>query len=173
VLIEVSATAEPHPDLMKHIIFIIICLSFPGPRLATAAEQTVLARITVYWHKSGSGDRACSNGARLRAGHCAVDPRKIPYGAQILFPDLACLAVDTGPDVVNRRASRACGRTASERNALVIDRFFETKREALAWAGAHPHFMTVRIVPKESKHPAVKVLAVERGCFFLSDSPTS
>jgi len=158
---------------MKYFVYIIACLAFLCPRLAPAAEQTVLARITVYWHKSGSGEHACWNGARLRTGHCAVDPRKIPYGTQVLFPDLACLAVDTGPDVVNRRASRACGRTASERNALVIDRFFETKREALAWAGAHPHFMTVRIVPKESKHPVAKVLAVERGCLFLSDSPTS
>jgi hypothetical protein len=33
----------------------------------------------------------------------------------------------------------------------VIDRFFETKRQALAWAKANPQFMTVRVVTPE-KH---------------------
>ena len=158
---------------MKHTIYIITCLAFLCPRLTMAAEQTLLARITVYWHNAGSGERACWNGTRLRAGHCAVDPRKIPYGAKVLFPDLACLAVDTGPDVVNRRAARACGRNTSERNALVIDRFFETKREALAWAAAHPHFMTVRIVPKESKRSIAKALASGRNYVLSLDQPAA
>jgi hypothetical protein len=35
---------------------------------------------------------------------------------------------------------------AAERSAIVIDRFFDTNQNALAWAKAHPHFMTVRIV---------------------------
>jgi hypothetical protein len=48
--------------------------------------------------------------------------------------------------VVKRKAARSCGRNGSERNAIVIDRFFDTKREALAWAKTHPHFMTVRIL---------------------------
>jgi 3D (Asp-Asp-Asp) domain-containing protein len=158
---------------MKSIIYIIACFAFLLPHGKASAEQTLLARVTVYWNNSGSGERACWNGVRLRTGHCAVDPRKIPYGTQVLFPDLACVAVDTGPAVVSRRAARGCGRTASEKNALVIDRFFETKREALAWASAHPHFMTVRIIPKESKRPVAKVLTAERGCLFLADLPAS
>jgi hypothetical protein len=28
----------------------------------------------------------------------------------------------------------------------VVDRFFETKREATAWTNTHPHFMTLQIV---------------------------
>jgi hypothetical protein len=36
--------------------------------------------------------------------------------------------------VVNRKAARSCGRKAAERNAIVIDRFFDTKQKALAWA---------------------------------------
>lgn len=155
---------------MKYLIYIIACFAVLFPRLGAASEQTLLARITVYWNSSGSGDRACWNGTRLHTGHCAVDPRKIPYGSQVLFPDLSCVAVDTGPAVVSRRAARACGRTASEKNALVIDRFFETKRDALAWASTHPHFMTVRILPREHKHP---VLTAERGCLFLPDLPAS
>jgi hypothetical protein len=143
---------------MKKLPLLLISLVVLGPHLGVAAEQSILARITVYWHSGGSGDRACWNGARLRSGHCAVDPRKIPFGTRVVFPDLACIAVDTGPDVVSRRAARACGRNASERNALVIDRFFETKGEAAAWAAAHPHFMTVRIVPRESRRSLGKVV---------------
>jgi 3D (Asp-Asp-Asp) domain-containing protein len=111
-----------------------------------AAEDSLLARITVYWRAEGQM-RACSNGARLHAGHCAVDPKRIPFGSQVLFPDAACIAVDSGPAVVNRKAARATGRTASQRNAVVIDRFFESREAALAWESSHPHFMTVRVVP--------------------------
>jgi hypothetical protein len=52
---------------------------------------------------------------------------------------------------VNRKAARACGRTAAERNAIVIDRFFDTKQKALAWAKANPHFTTVRILIPDAK----------------------
>ncbi len=86
-------------------------------------------------------------GRRLRAGHCAVDPKRIPYGSKVVFPDRACTAVDTGPAVISRKAARLCGRTASQLKAIVVDRFFETKREAMAWTNAHPHFMTLQVVP--------------------------
>ena len=115
-----------------------------------AAENSFLARITVYWPGEGQM-RACSNGARLRAGHCAVDPRRIPFGSQVVFPDATCTAVDSGPAVINRKAARVTGRTVSQRNALVIDRFFESKEAALAWERSHPHFMTVRVVPAGSQ----------------------
>jgi 3D (Asp-Asp-Asp) domain-containing protein len=115
-----------------------------------AAEDSFLARITVYWRAEGQL-RACSNGARLRTGHCAVDPKRIPFGSQVLFPDAACVAVDSGPAVVSRKAARITGRTVSQRNALVIDRFFESREAALAWERSHPHFMTVRVVPAGSR----------------------
>ena len=115
-----------------------------------AAEDTLLARITVYWPGEGQV-RAFSNGARLRAGHCAVDPKRIPFGSRVLFPDAACLAVDSGPAVVSRKAARVTGRTALQRNAVVIDRFFESREAALAWERSHPHFMTVRVVQPESR----------------------
>jgi len=114
-----------------------------------AREESILARITVYW--AGEGQlRACSNGARLRTGHVAVDPKRIAYGSRVIFPDAECVAVDSGPGVVHRTAARACGRTAAQRNALVIDRFFESKAAALSWANAHPQFMTVRVQSPES-----------------------
>jgi 3D (Asp-Asp-Asp) domain-containing protein len=110
-----------------------------------AGEHSALARVTVYWHSENSGANAAWNGARLRDGHCAVDPRKIPYGSQVVFHDAECVAVDSGPDVVNRKAARLSGRTGEERNAIVIDRFFETKQKAHAWAKANPHFMVVQV----------------------------
>ena len=110
-----------------------------------ASDRTALARVTVYWPGEGSGKSAAWNGARLREDHCAVDPKKIPYGSKVIFGDAECMAVDTGPDVVKRKAARSLGRTPAERNAIVIDRFFHKKQTALAWESTHPHFMMVRI----------------------------
>jgi 3D (Asp-Asp-Asp) domain-containing protein len=112
---------------------------------AFAREQAMLARVTVYWPGEGQL-RACSNGAKLRAGHCAVDPKRIPFGSRVVFPDLTCTAVDSGPAVVSRKAARAIARTPLQREAIVIDRFFESKEAAMDWESSHPHFMTVRIV---------------------------
>jgi 3D (Asp-Asp-Asp) domain-containing protein len=139
---------------MKGLITAVgFVLLFAGQ--AFADEHSALARITVYWHGEGSGGHASWNGARLHEGHCAVDPQKIPYGSKVVFRDAACVAVDSGPDVVNRKAARSCGRNAAERNAIVIDRFFDTKQKALAWAKAHPHFTTVQILTPGSKQAKV------------------
>jgi 3D (Asp-Asp-Asp) domain-containing protein len=113
-----------------------------------AGEHSAFARVTVYWHSEGSGANAAWNGTRLRDGHCAVDPKKIPFGSQVVFHDAECMAVDSGPDVVNRKAARLSGRSAAERNAIVIDRFFDTKQKALAWAKANPDFMVVQVRPQ-------------------------
>jgi hypothetical protein len=133
------------PDSMKSLTIAIACALLFAYQ-AFADERSVLACVTVYWHGEGSGGRACWNGARLREGDCGVDPKKIPYGSKVVFPDATCVAVDSGPGVVNRKSARSCGRTAAERNAIVIDRFFDTKQKAIAWAKAHPRFMTLRIL---------------------------
>src|SRR5437667_10131417 len=112
---------------------------------AYAAEQPTLVRVTTYWREEGQS-RAAWNGARLRNGHCAVDPKKIRYGSKILLGDEELIAVDTGPAVVNRKAARLSGRDEAERNAVVIDRFFETKSQAVAWEKSHPHFMKVQVL---------------------------
>ena len=122
-----------------------IGIAFLFAASAFAREESLLARVTVYWPGEGQA-RACSNGARLRAGHCAVDPKRIPYGSQVLFLDATCVAVDSGPAVVSRKAARVTGRNALQRAAIVIDRFFESKEAALSWESRHPHFMTVRVV---------------------------
>jgi 3D (Asp-Asp-Asp) domain-containing protein len=137
---------------------LILCLSLSlspaafGKNVVAKTTDAILARITVYWASGGEGsdsdtrNHRCATGARLRNGHCAVDPRRIPFGSRILLPTGETLAaVDTGTAVRNRKAARLSGRTVIERNALVIDRFFETKGQALAWAASHPAFMAVKV----------------------------
>jgi hypothetical protein len=119
-----------------------------------ASDYTAFARVTVYWPGEGSGKSAAWNGVQLREDHCAVDPKKIPYGSKVMFGDGECMAVDTGPDVVKRKAARSLGQTRAERNAIVVDRFFDTKQRALAWASAHPHFISVQVQPAETKEAA-------------------
>jgi hypothetical protein len=130
--------------MKRFVVTSALVLIFACPLLPS--DHTALARVTVYWPGEGSGKSAAWNGAQLREDHCAVDPKKIPYGSKVTFDDGECVAVDTGPDVVKRKAARSCARTTAERNAIVIDRFFHTKERALAWERAHPHFMTVRVL---------------------------
>jgi 3D (Asp-Asp-Asp) domain-containing protein len=136
----------PQTVMMKLFYAFVFFLVFVSP--AHAREEVVLARITGYWAHGAGGSGACaaSTGARLHMGHCAVDPKRIPYGSKVVFPDATCTAVDTGPGVVSRKSARVSGRTAAQRNAIVIDRFFETKRDAVVWSNAHPQFMMVRIL---------------------------
>lgn len=139
-------------DLMKRFLYAFVLFVLVAPS-GLARDQSILARVTVYWASGGGGsDRwtrrhVCSTGARLKVGHCAVDPRRIPYGSKVTLPDATLLAVDTGSAVVSRKAARRAGRTPQERSALVIDRFFETKQQALAWARRNPYFMFVRVSP--------------------------
>jgi hypothetical protein len=118
---------------------------FLALQAAYGADQPTFARVTTYWREEGEF-RAAWNGARLRNGHCAVDPKKIPYGSRIQLGDEELIAVDTGPAVVSRKAARLSGRNAAERNAIVVDRYFETKSQAVAWEKSHPHFMKMRVL---------------------------
>ena len=139
---------------MKRIFISLTAIFFLAPS-AFARPQSILARVTVYWASGGKGSdhwtrrHVCSTGARLRAGHCAVDPRRIPYGSKVTLPDGTLLAVDTGGAVRSRKAARLSGRNAEERNALVVDRFFETKQQALSWAQRNPYFMFVQVSPPD------------------------
>jgi 3D (Asp-Asp-Asp) domain-containing protein len=136
---------------MKRLLIILMVGVMAGPSMF-AREQSILARVTVYWPSGKGIERASSNGARLQNGHCAVDPSKIPFGSKVIFPDAACVAIDSGPAVTSRLAARKSGRTAAQRAALVIDRYFETRIQALAWAASHPHFMLVQVL-----HPGQSV----------------
>jgi 3D (Asp-Asp-Asp) domain-containing protein len=144
---------------MKRVFIAVTAFLFLAPPIF-AREQSILARITVYWASGGRGSdpwtrrHVCSTGARLQAGHCAVDPRRVPYGSKVILPDGTLVAVDTGSAVRSRKAARRLGRNAAERNAIVIDRFFETKQQAMAWARRNPYFMFVRISPPDLRSGA-------------------
>lgn len=155
---------------MKQFITAIILTLLFIPAVF-AREQTVLARVTVYWaSRDSQQQRAAYNGTRLRPGHCAVDPDRIPYGSKVVFSDGdECKAVDTGPAVVSRKAARLSGRNAAQREAIVVDRYFETKEEALAWADTHPHFMTLEVVTPGSKKRPLP----ERGTMLAQAKTTS
>jgi 3D (Asp-Asp-Asp) domain-containing protein len=143
-----STISQQHLDIMKSFHTVMFLLSLASTAFAT--QESMLARVTCYW--AGEGPKYASTGRRLHSEHCAVDPKRIPYGSKVVFPDRACTAVDTGPAVISRKAARLCGRTASQLKASVVDRFFETKREAMDWTKAHPHFMTLQIV-RPGSHP--------------------
>ena len=150
---------------MKALVIVIGFVSLLASE-AFGDEQFLLARITGYWRAEGCGRIASWNGARLRSGNCAVDPKRIPFGSKVIFPDAECMAVDTGPAVVSRKSARFCGRTAAEKNAIVIDRFFETKQEAVSWSNAHPRFMMVRVVA-----PSIKKSTPPDDTLVTNDSP--
>ncbi len=138
---------------MKWLILLVL-LGVVAKANGFTRDNSLLARVTVYWAHGGRGaDRytrqhKSATGLRLQQGHCAVDPKKIPYGSRVVLPDGSALsAVDTGSAVRNRKAARRSGRTIHERNAIVIDKFFETKRQALAWANSNPPFVSVNVIP--------------------------
>ena len=116
---------------------IVVALFLCVAPAAWAAERPMLARLTVYWRAEGQR-KARWNNTSLRNGHCAVDPHKIPYGSKVLIDGETLTAVDTGPAVISRKAARSEGHTAEERRAVVIDRYFESQEQALAWAKSHP-----------------------------------
>jgi 3D (Asp-Asp-Asp) domain-containing protein len=110
----------------------------------TVKIETHLARLTVYWPEEGdhyTKRRLSSSGFQLRDGHCAVDPKVIPYGSVVKIPGMGeYVAVDTGPAVVSRRAARQAGRTSQERNALVVDVYCSSPSKAQVFEANAPDF---------------------------------
>jgi 3D (Asp-Asp-Asp) domain-containing protein len=106
-----------------------------------------LARLTAYWSGEGdyyTGHGLSSTGVHLHDGHCAVDPRIIPYGSEVNIEGLGTyLAVDTGSAVISREAARETGHTEAQRNALVIDLYFESRRAGEEFAASGPKFASI------------------------------
>ena len=107
-----------------------------------------LARVTAYWAAEGdyyTGRCISATGVRLHDGHCAVDPRIIPYGSVVEIAGVGkFLAVDTGSAVISRTAAREGGHTSEERNAIVIDLFFENRNAGEKFAAAASKFVSIR-----------------------------
>jgi 3D (Asp-Asp-Asp) domain-containing protein len=94
-----STTSEQRCKIMKLFCAVIFLLSLASA--AFAREESILARVTSYWADEGS--EYASTRRRLRPGHCAVDPKRIPYGSKVIFSDAVCTAVDTGTAVIVAR----------------------------------------------------------------------
>lgn len=138
---------------MKNKLALAILLSLITSVSAQETDQAsinrCLARITVYWAKGPGTDGwsrrfKSSTGVRLKPGHCAVDPDRIPYYSKVQVDGVGTLvAVDTGTDVCNRKAARHAGRSKKERQAIVVDVFYPTREQALAAADDLPKFAFV------------------------------
>jgi 3D (Asp-Asp-Asp) domain-containing protein len=106
-----------------------------------------LARVTAYWAGEGdyyTGRCISATGVRLHDGHCAVDPSIIPYGSVVEIAGVGkYLAVDTGSAVISRTAAREGGHTSAERNAIVVDLFFEDSSEGERFAASAAKYVSI------------------------------
>jgi hypothetical protein len=129
-----------------------------------------LARITAYWAAEGDYYTSlclASTGIHLHGGHCAVDPSIIPYGSVVEIPGFGqFLAVDTGSAVVSRTAAREAGHTSAEKNALVVDLFFESRIDGEKFAASGAKFISISWWTPSSTENDAKVA---RGLFAEED----
>jgi 3D (Asp-Asp-Asp) domain-containing protein len=165
-LTQPSASTKPGVD---HPILQAIAATTKAARhevaTAKAAFEGRLARLTAYWAGEGdyyTGRHLSSTGIRLHGGLCAVDPSIIPYGSVVVIPGVGqFLAADTGSAVVSREAAREAGRTLAERKALVIDIFFDTRREGEAFTAQQPKFVPISWwTPSSTSHAAQEARSV-------------
>lgn len=87
-------------------------------------KKVMMCRITAYWQNEDgwTSDLKSSTGKRLVSGKsCAVDPRIIPYGSNVIVEGKRYVAHDTGTAVIKRKASKG---------APVVDVFYKTERQA-------------------------------------------
>jgi 3D (Asp-Asp-Asp) domain-containing protein len=119
--------------------------------LAAPAPTCRLARLTAYWTTEDpwTAQHESSTGIRLHEGHCAVDPKLIPYGSLIQIPGMGSyVAVDTGSAVISRKAALGSAQNQDERNALVVDLFFENRKEAEDFAAHGPSYAPINWTPR-------------------------
>lgn len=97
-----------------------------------------LVRITVYTAAEDSWSKKLqsSSGAKLRPGQSiAVDPKLIPYGTKVKIEGWGTfLAVDTGKDVVSKKASKG--------KLPIIDVFCVDKKQADRLIARNPEITT-------------------------------
>ena len=87
-------------------------------------KKVMMCRITAYWQNEDgwTSNLKSSTGKRLVSGRsCAVDPKIIPYGSNVIVEGKRYVAHDTGTAVIARKASKG---------APVVDVFYNTERQA-------------------------------------------
>ena len=77
--------------IMKRLIA-TIALALLAVPATFAGEQSLLARVTVYWASGDAGsNHNQSTGRRLQTGDCSIDTRYIPYRSRLIFQDASTL----------------------------------------------------------------------------------
>lgn len=140
------AQAKPAIPANKTVIDSSAIGSSGTPSISSPLPKGALARLTAYWTDEDyyTSQHMSSTGVRLHEGHCAVDPSLIPYGSVINIPGMGNYqAVDTGSAVVSRKAALGAAHNSTERSALVVDLFFENRKEAEEFAAHGPTFVSV------------------------------
>jgi 3D (Asp-Asp-Asp) domain-containing protein len=148
---EEHAASAPSPLVTRNTSTMTYAGNTAPLRTDLNPGQTVaggrLARVTAYWAGEGdyyTGKCISATGVRLHGGHCAVDPSIIPYGSVVEIAGVGkYLAVDTGSAVVSRTAAREGGHTSAERNAIVVDLFFENRSEGEKFAAAASKYASI------------------------------
>lgn len=119
-------------------------------------ESSVLkdltVRLTGYWKKGTGTDKWTRKGKTstgIPTSHmitAAVDPKVIPYHSRILIketnPPLHLIALDTGTDVIKRKASRLVNN-----GEPVVDIFFERESDARQFLRNNPQVVNAKIQP--------------------------
>ena len=93
--------------------------------------------VTCYWRGEDpdTSRLRSSSGRRLVSGRSmASDPRVFNYGTKLVVGNREWVVVDTGRDVIAKKASRLNG----HRGVPVVDCFFNTEREAMRFLHALP-----------------------------------
>ena len=133
---------------------VVAVAPLPGtttPATGAPVPPVHLARLTAYWPQEDpwTAKHESSTGVRLREGVCAVDPKQIPYGSMLQIPGMGnYVACDTGSAVISRQAAVGSAHTEAERNALVVDLFFENRQEAENFAAHGPAYVAVSWTPR-------------------------
>ena len=129
---------------LVRLIPILIFLSFwfststcPSAFILAKPKNLTKVYVTCYW-KGEDPDTSklrSSSGRRLVSGRSlATDPRVFDYGTKLMIGNREWVVVDTGTDVIARKASRANG----HKGVPVVDCFFNTEREAMRFLHALP-----------------------------------
>jgi hypothetical protein len=116
------------------VMALSMLLSFPilasnviiDPEPKSKPSKKIKVRVTAYWcgQDPDTSRFRSSTGYTLKSGRtCAVDPKIIPYGSTVVINGKEFKAIDTGTDVIRKKASRG--------KLPVVDLFYKTEKQAM------------------------------------------
>lgn len=116
-----------------------MALTLCATPMAEAKEQVLKVRLTYYSGQSKWGRKTSTGKMSQHLKTCAVDPKIIPYGSTVKIPSmgLTLKAVDTGPAVVRKTASRG--------KLPIVDIFVNSQADIRRLNSKNPNHVTVYI----------------------------